>query len=204
LAGQVISLTSAACSIKGMVFDQGGSFMQLHRRDKQSNLWKGLAAGVIGGLAASFVMEQFQALWTKLAEGDKSQKSGQQQASSSSEEDEPANEKAAEAISESLFDHELAKDEKKVAGEAVHYAMGATSGAIYGAMTEVFPEVAVSKGLPFGAAVWLIADDVLVPALGLSKPPTAYPASTHIYALASHLVYGLTTDLVRRSVRAVL
>lgn len=178
--------------------------MQLHRSDKQSNLWKGLAAGVIGGLAASFVMEQFQALWTKLAEGDKQQQNKQQQASSGREEDEPANEKAAEAISEGVFDHELTKRERKVAGEAVHYAMGATSGAIYGAMAEVFPEVAVGEGLPFGAAVWLLADDVVVPALGLSKPATAQPVSTHAYALASHLVYGLATDLVRRSVRAVL
>lgn len=178
--------------------------MQLQRSDQSSNLWKGLAAGVIGGLAASFVMEQFQALWTKLAEGDKQKQNGQQQASSSSEEEEPANEKAAEAISESVFHHDLTKPEKKTAGEAVHYAMGATSGAIYGAMAEVIPEVAVGEGLPFGAAVWLLADDVVVPALGLSKPPTAYPASRHIYALASHLVYGLTTDLVRRGVRAVL
>ena len=185
-------------------------------QSKQSNLWKGLAAGVIGGIAASFVMEQFQALWAKLAEGDKqsqgrssdgqnSQKQNrQQQQSSGGGEEEPATIKAAEAISENLFEHELKKDEKKSAGEAVHYAMGATSGAIYGAMAEVFPVVTAGEGLPFGAAVWLIADDVVVPALGLSKPPTAYPLSTHAYALASHLVYGLTTDLVRRGIRAAL
>jgi putative membrane protein len=182
------------------------------QQSKQSNLWKGLAAGVIGGLAASFVMEQFQALWTKLAEGDqpaqggrgRQQQNGQQQQSSSGGDEEPANIKAAEAISENLFEHELKKSEKKVAGEAVHYAMGATSGAIYGAMAEVFPVVTAGEGLPFGTAVWLIADDVVVPALGLSKPPTDYPLSTHAYALASHLIYGLTTDLVRRGVRAAL
>lgn len=180
------------------------------QQSKQSNLWKGLAAGVIGGLAASFVMEQFQAFWTKLAEGDqlsqggrgKQKQNGQQQQSSGGREEEPANIQAAEAISENVFEHELKKGEKKVAGEVVHYAMGATSGAIYGAMAEIFPVVAAGEGLPFGTAVWLIADDVVVPALGLSKPPTAYPLATHAYALASHLVYGLTTDLVRRGVRA--
>ena len=45
------------------------------------------------------------------------------------------------------------------------------------------------------------ADKVAVPALGLSEPPTEIPMTTHAYALSSHLVYGLTADLVRRAVR---
>jgi putative membrane protein len=51
---------------------------------------------------------------------------------------------------------------------------------------------------------WLVVDETAVPVLGLSKPPTDYPASTHVYALASHLVYGLTAELVRRSLRKVM
>ncbi len=79
--------------------------------------------------------------------------------------------------------------------------MGATSGLIYGIASEIAPVSTFSFGLPFGAAVWLVADDILVPALGLAKPATEYPLSTHAYALSSHLVYGLTTDIVRRMVR---
>jgi len=86
----------------------------------------------------------------------------------------------------------------------MHYAMGATSGLIYGMVSEFAPMTTVGLGLPFGAAVWLAADDVIVPALGLAKPATKYPLSTHAYALSSHLVYGLTTDLVRRAVRDLL
>ncbi len=58
--------------------------------------------------------------------------------------------------------------------------------------------------MPFGAALWLGADEVAVPLFGLSGPPFAYPASTHASALAAHLVYGATADLVRRAVRAAL
>lgn len=206
------------------------------RIDSQTNgrgkgdVLKGLAAGVIGGLVASFVMEEFQALWSKVSEsikkaqGEKSSEQNDQQAqggrtsqeqqgqqseqgdqqSQGGEEQEPATVKAAEAISENVFGHELEKSEKKIAGEAVHYAMGATSGAIYGAMSELVPFVTVGAGLPFGAAVWLIADEAAVPALGLSKSPTEYPLGTHAYALASHFVYGLTTDIVRRAVRSML
>jgi uncharacterized membrane protein YagU involved in acid resistance len=157
---------------------------------------KGAVAGLIGGLVASFVMSEFQALLSKLSEEEKKPKK--------KKEDEPANVKTAEAISENVFDHKLKKSEKEAAGEAVHYAMGATSGLIYGIASEVAPVTTVGLGLPFGAAVWLVADDVVVPALGLAKPATEYPISTHAYALSSHLVYGLTTELVRRTVRDLL
>ncbi|MCA1594417.1 MAG: DUF1440 domain-containing protein [Acidobacteria bacterium] len=82
--------------------------------------------------------------------------------------------------------------------------MGATSGALYGALAEAIPEVKAGVGVPFGAAVWLIADEGIVPAAGLSKSPTEYPLSIHAYAFASHLVFGLTTELVRRIVRDAL
>jgi uncharacterized membrane protein YagU involved in acid resistance len=157
---------------------------------------KGAVAGLIGGLVASFVMSEFQRLLSALSEEEKKTKK--------KKEDEPANVKTAEAISENVFDHKLKKSEKEPAGEAVHYAMGATSGLIYGIASEIAPMTTVGLGLPFGAAVWLVADDVVVPALGLAKPATQYPLSTHAYALSSHLVYGLTTDLVRRAVRDLL
>jgi len=43
-----------------------------------------------------------------------------------------------------------------------------------------------------------------LPLLGLSKGPTEYPLSIHVYALASHFVYGLTAEAVRRAVRNAL
>ncbi len=157
---------------------------------------KGAVAGLVGGLVASFVMSEFQALLSAISEEEKKSKN--------KKEDEPANVKTAEAISENVFDHRLKKSEKEPAGEAVHYAMGATSGLIYGIVSEIAPVSTVGLGLPFGAAVWLVADDVIVPALGLAKPATQYPLLTHAYALSSHLVYGLTTNLVRRAVRDLL
>jgi putative membrane protein len=91
-----------------------------------------------------------------------------------------------------------------LAGAIAHYAMGATSGAIYGSVAEVAPAATAAEGLPFGAAVWVIADEAVVPALGLSKPANEYPLSIHAYALASHLVFGLTTEIVRRNIRRAL
>ena len=159
---------------------------------------KGAVAGIVGGIVGTVVMGGFQALLSSLAEEEKKSKEKKKK------EDEPANVKAAEAISENVFGHHLTKSEKEPAGEAMHWAMGAGSGLIYGIASEVAPASTVGFGVPFGAAVWLIADDIVVPALGLSKPVTEYPLSTHAYALSSHLVYGITTDLVRRAVRDLL
>ena len=150
-----------------------------------SDVLKGAVAGLVGGLVASLVMSEFQALLSKLSKEEKKPKK--------KNEDEPANVKTAEAISENVFDHRLKKSEKEPAGDAVHYAMGAGSGLIYGIAAEL-PPSQPPVWAPVGAAVWLVADDVVVPALGLSKPATEYPLSTHAYALSSHLVYGLTTD----------
>lgn len=57
---------------------------------------------------------------------------------------------------------------------ALHYAFGAATGAAYGAAAEVLPSLTAGAGFPFGGAVWLAADEVVTPALGLSKKPTEY------------------------------
>ena len=177
----------------------------------ESDVLKGLVAGLAGGLVASWTMNQFQALWTKVAEsvehaqsGSSSDKGGEGGEQQSSEGQDDATVKAASAISEGIFDHKLTKSEKKLAGPAVHYALGTSVGGLYGAAAELAPEVSAGIGLPFGAAFWLVADETAVPLLGLSKAPTEYPLSTHVYALASHFVYGLTTEVVRRAVRNAL
>ncbi len=154
---------------------------------------KGAFVGLVAGLAASFVMTEYQGLLNAMAEEEEKKKSEKKK-----EEKESATVKAAEMVSEGAFDHKLTKKEKEIAGPAMHYAMGATSGAIYGVASSLAPISTFGAGIPFGAAVWLIADDVAVPALGLSKSPTEFPLSTHAYALSSHLVYGLATDLTRR------
>jgi uncharacterized membrane protein YagU involved in acid resistance len=110
--------------------------MNLQSDRDEMDGWKGLVAGIAGGLAASFVMDQFQALWIST--------------------------------------------------------------------TKKYQKVMAGSGAPFGAAVWLLADDITLPAVGLAKWPTQYPVSTHVYALASHLVYGLVTETVRRAVRRAL
>jgi putative membrane protein len=174
---------------------------------------KGLAAGLIGGLVASWTMNRFQDGWSKLAQGNRMAPLGQDQLQTrqlesdeqgSVEPEDDTTVTTASAISEGIFDHKLTQREKKIAGTAVHYALGTGVGGLYGAVAEVAPKVTTGAGLPFGAVFWLVVDEGAVPLLGLSKGPTAYPLSTHAYALSSHFVYGLTAEIVRRVIRRAL
>ena len=177
------------------------------------NVWKGMVAGLAGGLIASWTMNQFQAAWTRMA-GNSEKPHGAQSMQPSdgskgdqeqdAKEQDDATVETAKVISRQVLGHELQESEKKPAGAVVHYAFGTATGGLYGALAEVTPQVTTAAGLPFGAAFWLLADEIAVPALGLSKGPTAYPASTHAYAFASHLVYGVTAEMSRRALRQVL
>lgn len=198
----------------------------MQRVREEGNIWKGLVAGLAAGLVASWTMNQFQAAWTRLAEGfekphgaqsmqpsegpnpneepESRQALAKDQQPEEKEDQEDATVKTAKAISEGIFGHKLTKSEKKPAGAVVHYAFGTVTGGFYGAMAEVTPAVTIGAGLPFGAVFWATADEMAVPLLGLAKGPTEYPVSTHVYSLASHLVYGLTAELSRRAIRHVL
>lgn len=156
-------------------------------------------SGAIGGLIAAEVMSPFSATLQKIsharrhAEGQKAQEGDGEGASPTL--------KTAKGISRGAFGHELSREERQLAGPAVHYAFGTMMGALYGGLVPLVPEVTLGRGVLFGATLWLTADEAALPLLGLSAAPTRYPASRHASALGSHIVYGLTTDLVRRIIR---
>jgi hypothetical protein len=85
-------------------------------RTHDSAVWKGIAAGLAGGLAASYVMNQFQAVTKKLSE---KPGKGNGKGEAEKNEGEDATVKTAEAIAGAVG-HDLSPDEKKVAGPAVH------------------------------------------------------------------------------------
>lgn len=163
---------------------------------RQQSVRGSALAGLFAGLAASWVMNRFQsALSAAEQRFEKEQPSGSNQ-----QEEEPATAKAAARITRPLLGRELAHGEKKIAEPAVHYAMGALSGAAYGAAACMTPLAGAGGGTLFGVVLWLIADETLVPALHVSKSPAEYPPKTHLNALATHLVYGVSTHLLYRGI----
>jgi putative membrane protein len=164
------------------------------------HLLKHVVAGVTAGLAGAWAMNCFQNMLSKAS----SRSNGVAGQHEQQEQDEPTDVKTADAIAVAITGHPVPKEEKAVAGAAVHYAFGGAVGAMYGAAASHTDDVSAWAGLPFGATVWLVADEMGVPLSGLSKGPFEYPLATHANALAAHLVYGITTEMVRRLVLRVL
>lgn len=163
--------------------------MRVERPDLRSNPWKGLLAGALGGLAGSFAMSQFHSLISPKAE----------KHSDPNQEDSTA--LAASAISRIIFRHELTTDQKKLAAPVVHYGFGTGIGAVYGALAEISDSASTGWGTAFGAAAWLGAHVIVVPALGLSKPITQSTLASEAAEFGAHMLYGTVAEGFRRLLR---
>ena len=173
-------------------------------------MWNAVLAGAVAGMAGALAMNQFQRLAARAGGGREADDAtiglprtgrGPQPAQAIGNASDDATAKIANAAL-SVVGYELTDPRsKQVAGEFVHLAFGAINGAIYGLAAELEPRVTAAAGVPFGASVWAVADEGAVPALGLSRGPREVSPGLLAYGFLSHCVYGITTELVRRSLR---
>lgn len=113
-------------------------------------------------------------------------------------EDTNANEILAQKIATAVLGRTLTDRELERASPAVHYLFGATMATLYGMAAEWSDRVRVGAGAAFGALLWIAADEIAIPVFGLADPERPYPLERHAQSLASHIVYGMTTELVRQ------
>lgn len=170
----------------------------------EKHIMRGVVAGIAGGLVASWVMNQFIA-----GPGMKLQRAAQspfENVEQKEHKDDPdSTMKVADAVaSVATGGQHLTLQQQKSAGPLVHYAFGALMGGLYGGAAELVPSVKGGFGTTFGSALFAGADLVAVPALDLAPPATEEPLPAIGNHYAAHLVYGATTELVRRIVRAML
>ena len=166
----------------------------MYFRIRKKKIYKGVIAGALGGLTASWIMTRFQGLLAQ-AFGQTEPHEGQ---------DEDATVKTARKISSGVLNHDLSAEEKETAGPIVHYAYGTGIGALYGGLAQRKRITTSGFGSAYGAAVWALGDEVAVPALGLGRKPAETPIAQHFQMLAAHVVYGLTLEGVRRLALKVL
>jgi uncharacterized membrane protein YagU involved in acid resistance len=157
-------------------------------------------------------MTQFQNGWNWTSERlksneDRDRENRQNQGNEPHKSDESSTNRVAATIAH-ITGHDLSSDEKEKGGMLVHYGFGTTVGIAYGIAMEMTPRDLKPPrgfaGLGFGSALFLGADEVMVPALGLSKRPDEQPLGTHVYGLVSHLVYGTALEGFRSLVRRFL
>lgn len=170
----------------------------MHQDDgRTGKLLRGALAGLVAGVAASFVMDQFQAAVTALSSsGSSSGDDGAQQ--------EPATQRAAGGIAKAVTGGDLPPADKPLAGQAMHYALGIGLGVAYAVAAEFRPSVTTGFGAAFGVCTATLLDEGAVPAFKLGQAPWQAGLTSNLYAYASHLVFGGTSELVRRRVAATL
>jgi hypothetical protein len=91
---------------------------------------------------------------------------------------------------------ELSPSQHHTAGMAIHYSLGIGPGALYGALRDRIPAVGAGRGTLYGLGLFLVEDEMLNAATGLSADQRKYPWQAHARGLVAHLVYGVVTDTV--------
>ena len=170
----------------------------------------GVMAGAVAGVAGALAMNQFQRIAARLGGGREAADAtiglprtgrGPQPAQALGNASEDATTRVADVAASTAGYPLTTARSRQVGGEFVHLAFGAITGAAYGAAVELDPRTRSAVGIPFGIAVWALADEGVVPALGLKRSPREASVTLQGYSLASHIVYGATTELVRAMLR---
>ena len=166
----------------------------------------GIIAGSLAGVAGALAMNLFQRAAARTGGGREAGDAtigiprtgrGPQPAQALGNASDDSTARVANAMTSAIGYPLRTPGEKQVAGEFVHLAFGALNGALYGAAVHLDPRLRMGGGVPFGLAVWALADEGMVPALGLKRSPADTSPALHAYSCASHMVYGATTELVR-------
>ncbi len=147
------------------------------------SLLKGALAGLVGGLAATAAKSAAEKLYPPRTHG---------------EPEPPAvlAEKAGMSKSET--------PQKKAVEEGVHWGFGALAGAAYGAVAELYPQVTAKQGTTFGLALMTVTHEGALPALGLAATPDKQNSRERRSEMATHVVYGIVCETVRKLVRKAL
>lgn len=146
----------------------------------------GAAAGLAGGCAMSW----FTRFWNHF-----SGCPSEPLAYSSQEWD--ATSEVAKSCVKRFSGRKLTSRELKVAAAGAHYAIAGSTGLLYAMAFRAGTFKSKWSGIAFGAGMWLVGNQLLLPHLGMVKRED-YDAADQVNAFGEHMAYGLTTDLICR------
>ena len=167
--------------------------------------YRGVVLGLAGGLVGTLAMGQY---WVNIApkvqppadgdSGEKQEPQPDQNIISPLGQQHENGESPTAALGRFAYEliaHKSPGEQTRAAlSEAIHWAMGAGSGAAYGALSARHGAGPLSGGV-FGSALWLSVDEGLVPLLGLQDGPKSSAWRGHLNRLGAHVSYGLALGL---------
>jgi hypothetical protein len=174
------------------------------KQRREIKLLGGLAAGVIGGIVATWVLDKYQegALQATrrvenavdadpvLSRQQEDQLRSQQRAHA----------EAAERIAKSTFGKRLTRKQRRNAAPIVHYAVGALAGGAYGFAVEILPVVRRGYGTGYSNLLFLGGSEAVLPWFNLGTRQKI-PRSIRADGLSAPLIYGAVLETTRRFLR---
>lgn len=145
-----------------------------------SNTSRGLISGFLGGLAGTAVkslIEEF--LPVRKIE----QRSAQI--------------KIVDELSTKITGTPISVENEALAEQLVSFPFGASVGAAYGYGKKDKDAYNITDGVIFGATTWVSTHETSLPILGLEPKPTDIPVRMQVNELLAHVMFGITTEVVR-------
>lgn len=174
-------------------------------RHRETKLLAGLAAGVVGGIVATWALDKYQqgaVEATRRAEvAVNAEPTLSRQQADQLREQHRGHAEAAHRIAKSTIGRKLSRTQQRNAAAIVHYAAGALAGGIYGLTAEILPGVRRWYGMGYSKFIFLGASEPLLPWLGLTPRQTAQVTPA---GLPAPLVFGAALETTRRFLRWLL
>ena len=181
------------------------------------NAIQDVLAGALGGIVGTWAMATANAVWTEMSPAPTDAREARERqmrlrnagvGAGRYAQAEPRShqrgispgERAVEVVARHVTSESITPKRREQLGSLLHYSFGATAGALYGLLARRWPGVTVGGGLGYATGVWLVADEAMVPAMGLADLPHRTPLRRHAYALVGHWAYGAALEAVRRAV----
>lgn len=172
---------------------------------RETKLLAGLAAGVIGGIVATWALDKYQqgaVAATRRAEAAvNAEPILSRQQEDQLREQQRSHGEAAHRIARSAVGKKLSRTQQRNAAVVVHYAAGALAGGVYGLIAEILPGVRRWYGMGYSKFIFLGASEPLLPWLGITPRQTAQVTPA---GLPAPLVFGAALETTRRFLRWLL
>lgn len=153
----------------------------------EKSIAKGLLAGLIGGIVAMAAKNLAERIYPPQAQHQHETPFGM-----------------ADSGSGHSSGLDLGEWNGSVSAEAIDWGFGALAGAAYGAVAEYYPAATSKDGADFGLAMAGLTHGKTLSALGITGDSGEPSPRGETSEMASHVVYGIVTEVVRKFVRNTL
>lgn len=141
---------------------------------------RGLIAGFLGGLAGTAIKSMIEQFLTVRKIEQRS-----------------AQIKIVDNLSIKITGSPISKEHEILAEQLVSFPIGSIIGAAYGYGKKDKDEYRLSDGVLLGASTWFTTHETSLPMLGLESKPKNIPIRMQANELFAHVLFGITTELIR-------